>query len=194
MTNSAVPGKLSDESRKVYDSIVNGPRGSASAFPLIDEHGALVGPFGLMVRFPALGEPLQLLGVALRYGTKTSERGREIAILTVARVSRSSFEAYAHTLVALKSGLTEAEVSDLLSGDFKSGDAYEQGIYQLADDLLTHSSLGQVDSGLDNATVAEVVALVGYYRLLAQLMTQFGVGAPASIPSPQRSEQNLGDI
>lgn len=190
MTTGAAPGNLSDESCKVYDAIVGGPRGSASAFPLLDEHGALVGPFGLMVRFPALGGPLQELGAALRYRTSISPRGREIAILTTARLTRSSFEAYAHTLVALKSGLTEVEVAALLSGEFRGADAYEQGIYRLSEDLLTDSSSGCMDSGLEDETVAEVVTLVGYYRLLAQLMTQFGVNAPASVPSPQSTEPN----
>lgn len=172
------PGDIDEAQRRVRDEIVGGPRGASSPFPLTDGNGELVGPFGLMVRFPELGGPLQRLGSAIRYATTLTPRAREIAILTVAHATGSSFEAYAHMLVAAQAGLTDTEISALLAGRVVGRDAYERGVGGLARHLLLDGAASRGEHGLDDVVVAEVVALTGYYRLLAQLMAQFGIGAP----------------
>lgn len=170
---------IDEERRRIHQAIVGGRRGKDSPFTLLNDEGKLVGPFGLMVRFPLVGSPLQELGTAIRYRTSLTPRGREIAILTVARVTTSPFEAYAHRLVALRCGLSENDVEALLAGRFYTDNTYEAGICRLSEHLLLNSAASQVEYGLDEETVAEVVTLVGYYRLLAQLMSQFNIGVPS---------------
>lgn len=181
MSESTAPAVLSEAQRAVHDAIVGGPRGSASPFPLTNPDGSLVGPFGLMVRFPALGDPLQALGAALRYRTRMSARLREIVILTVARMADSAFERYAHTAVARSVGLSDQEIAALLGGCFATDDRHEAGAARLAEALMAHSHLPSHDFGLDAELTAEVVTTVGYYRLLAQLMAQFDIAAPGEI-------------
>ncbi|MGN7861086.1 carboxymuconolactone decarboxylase family protein [Microbacterium sp. 22303] len=178
MNDATAPAGLSEAQRAVHDAIAGGPRGGASPFPLQNPDGSLVGPFGLMVRFPVLGAPLQELGAVLRYRTRMSARVREIVILTVARAADSAFERYAHTAVARTSGLSDAEISDLRTGRFVCTDPIESAAAQLAEDLTAHANPPAQGSGLAAELVAEVVTTVGYYRLLAQLMSRFGIGAP----------------
>jgi len=178
MNDATAPAGLSEAQRAVHDAITGGPRGGASPFPLRNPDGSLVGPFGLMVRFPVLGAPLQELGSALRYGTRMSARVREIVILTVARVSDSAFERYAHTAAARTAGLSDTEISDLLTGRFVCTDPIEFAAARLAEDLMAHANPPAQESGLDAELVAEVITTVGYYRLLAQLMSRFGISAP----------------
>lgn len=169
---------FTERQKDVFDSIVGGPRGENSPFQLVDERGALTGPFGLMVQFPDLGAPLQALGSAIRYKTTLSARAREIAILTVAENTESSFEAYAHRLVGIQAGLSPEEITALLINDFTTESVYEEEVRRLTVDLLKEPKLGSEEYGLSEATIVEVVTLVGYYRLLSQLMSQFGLVAP----------------
>lgn len=198
----AAPGELSDAQQAVYDGIVGGPRGASSPFPLTDELGRLNGPFGLMVRFPEIGAPLQALGSALRYETSLTARAREIAILAVARATGSAFEAYAHRLVALRAGLTAAEVTAALEGRLRPSSEYEAAVLGLTEALLKTGDAPARRPAraehperpdLPERAVAEVVTLVGYYRLLSQLMARFGTGVPGIRPTTLQVPLGAGE-
>ncbi|XUR32146.1 hypothetical protein ACQY74_000173 (plasmid) [Rhizobium leguminosarum bv. trifolii] len=73
-----------------------------------------------MLHVPALGLPLQELGAAIRYGTRLSDRVREIAILCVAAETDSAFERYAHERVGRAVGLGETELNDLAASRFSA--------------------------------------------------------------------------
>lgn len=154
------------------EAILSGPRGRSSPFPLVAADGSLRGPFGLMVRYPTWGEPLQELGAALRYESILPGRAREIVILTVAAATNSAFEAEAHTAVGLSVGLSPDEVESLLAGRFTSADPLESAVLDASVRLLGDDASPTGDLPDDQA--AEVVVLVGYYRLLAQLMRRLG--------------------
>ncbi|MGW6620844.1 carboxymuconolactone decarboxylase family protein [Nocardia sp. NPDC055002] len=176
--------ELSRQQRQVYDAIVNGPRASGPQhFPLVDAAGQLQGPFGLMVEFPEIGGPLQALGAALRYRTTLTGREREIAILTVARCTANSFERYAHEAAGRAAGLDETELARLHAGTFVTADAREAAVAMLTAWAVDQPTLTGIDrvtaQPLDRTSIAEVTALVGYYRTLAQLMGLFDIGAPA---------------
>ncbi|HEX3648942.1 MAG TPA: carboxymuconolactone decarboxylase family protein, partial [Pseudonocardiaceae bacterium] len=77
------PAELDDEQQRLYASITDGPR-ARNAFGMVDGNGALGGPFNAMLLHPPIGDPLQRLGAAIRYGSTLSDRAREMAILMVA--------------------------------------------------------------------------------------------------------------
>ena len=74
------PAQLGPDARALYDRINAGPRGAS----MVDDRGALIGPFNAMLLSPALGDPLQELGAAIRYRSSLTDRCRELAILIVA--------------------------------------------------------------------------------------------------------------
>ncbi len=176
------PSALNAVQRGLYDSIVSGQRGQGPQyFPLTQADGSLNGPFGLMVHTPELGAPLQELGARIRYATTVPDRVREIAILTVARECSSSFEAFAHEAIGRAVGLSDAEITALQIGTFKSDRPAENCAAALCSSLAAqaHTSTDAFDAarfGLTAEQVLELVTLVGYYRLLAQLMNITGVG------------------
>lgn len=178
------PEQLNDEQRTVYEAIVGGPRASGpQLFALTAPDGSLHGPFGLMVQVPALGAPLQELGAAIRYRSALSDREREIAVLTLARITDSDFERYAHEAVGRAIGLTTEEVAGLRDGSFAGEDPREAAVARLSARLADTPVVIAEDrqalaAGLDDDTVIAVAVLAGYYRTLAQMMGLFGIAAP----------------
>ncbi|MFC6880813.1 MULTISPECIES: carboxymuconolactone decarboxylase family protein [Actinomadura] len=176
------PADLDEDQLALYHRIVSGPRaGGPQHFALQDRDGALNGPFGVMLHGPALGDPLQELGAAIRYRTTLSDRVREIAVLTVATATGSAFERHAHEPIARAAGLTDAELAGLRDGTFTGGDPAEAMAHALCarlldgDDALTDAEYREAAAALGREGVLELVVLAGYYRTLAQMMNVFGI-------------------
>jgi 4-carboxymuconolactone decarboxylase len=177
--------ELNADQLALYNSIVSGPRSTGPQhFHLIDHTGALTGPFGTMLHSPVLGRPLQELGAAIRYQTSLTERMRELAILSVAADTDSSFERYAHERIGRAIGMTEQELSGLREGRFTSDEPKEAAAYELCEMLnrgqlpLSDDDFGRLSAILGNNVLLELVVLVGYYRTLSQLLHVFEVGPP----------------
>jgi 4-carboxymuconolactone decarboxylase len=168
-----------EEQRRLYEQIANGPCAAESAFPLVDDSGALTGPFDAMLLTPALGDALQALGSALRFSGRLAERAREIAIMLVAYHADSAFEIYAHEAVGRRSGLTDHDLEQLAAHEVPaSADAVEAAVCQVARRLLTHQDLDDqtyetVRELLGDEGIFELCTLVGYYSMLAVQLKVF---------------------
>ncbi len=187
------PEELSDEQRALYESIAGGDRARDASFRLTEADGSLVGPFNALLLSPVVGNALQAVGAAIRFGCDLSPLVREVAILTVAAHWRSGFEWWAHEPIARRAGLSDDRIRDLYSGRtpafdnepaaaahalsraLLAGRRPDEEVFDLARDLF------------GPAGVMELVTLVGYYNLLAQLMQTFDVDVPAGELSPFRT-------
>lgn len=181
--------ELDEEQLTLHRLITEGPRTSGPQLvELQDAHGALNGPFGVMLHAPSIGGPLQELGAAVRFRTRMTDRTREIAILTVATTTGSEFERYAHELIGHAAGLTEPELSALRDGSFTSTDLTETAAYAACRRLLdidprqpwNDEEHAAAADALGHECLIELTVLVGYYRTLAQLMQVFAIGAPGT--------------
>lgn len=176
------PDDLDIQQAGLRDRIVGGPRASGP-FPIVEDDGSLNGPFGLMLHAPAVGSALSALGEAIRFGSSLDGRTREIAILTVGAVCGSSYEMWAHERVALAMGFDDAEVRSLVEGDWSPPSHRDALVREVALTLAEgypvapDTTVGLI-AELGEAGAVELVALVGYYLTLAQLMQVFGVEAP----------------
>jgi 4-carboxymuconolactone decarboxylase len=187
------PDELSERQLDVYRAITQGPRSKGPRlFETTGPHGALLGPFAAMVAHPAVGDPLQRLGAALRYETSLPDVAREVVILTVAVHHRSEYEWYAHSAVALHIGLPADVVEALRGGGEPCGlDEEARCAWRLAVALLRREPVGDdlfaaVESALGSTGLIEVTALVGYYSLLAQLIEVFRLEPPEGTPPQLR--------
>jgi alkylhydroperoxidase family enzyme len=198
------PGDLDPAARSVYDAIAHGPRAQGPRhFRLTDADGRLEGPFNAMVTAPAVGQALQALGAALRYGGELTDRSREVAILTVAVALRSDFEWYAHAPIARSLGLSDADLDIIATGS--GGDdgpslpeasgttptlspeellVLDASRALLRTDTLPDDLLDSVLATLGNRGLVELVVLVGYYRTLSTCMHACRTPLPDGVPSP----------
>ena len=111
------PDQLTAEQRGVYEAseeIVNSA--SLAGFQVKSDDGALMGPWSVLMNFPA---------IAFGFGQFTSEvekmrglshRARQVVILTVAGHLNAAYELYAHSAVGAEAGLTPSQVAILSTG------------------------------------------------------------------------------
>jgi 4-carboxymuconolactone decarboxylase len=176
-----LPAEIAGDRRALYDAIAHGPRSTGpQLFALTDADGVLEGPFNGFLLSPVLGDALQRVGAAVRYGSSLSDRVREMAILVVAAHWDSVFERTAHEAVGRAAGLTESEMRDIREGRSPAlEDAHEAACLAVTRSLVE----GDVDDEtwaawlppLDQETVFELSTLVGYYATLALQMRVFRV-------------------
>lgn len=180
-----VPADMSEAQRALYEEIAHGSRAAESAFPLVDDTGALTGPFDAMLLEPRIGRALQAVGAALRFHGSLTDRAREMAILMVGHHHDSDFEVFAHEAVGRRIGLSEADLADLAAKRApRSADACEAAVLDVASRLLQDGDFDDetyhaVVGVLGEEGIFEVNAVVGYYSLLATQLKVFGVSVPA---------------
>lgn len=184
---------LDAEGRDLYRQIVEGPRASIASLQLRDAAGSLHGPFGLMLRVPRLGSPLQELGAAIRFRTSLADRERELLTLRVASALDSEFEWHAHEPAGRAAGLTDDDLAALRTGSYLPQGPVEHQLLRLCDVLLAHGELSDTQYAeladvVGAQQALEVAVLVGYYRTLAQMMRLFGVGAPTASGSTDATD------
>jgi alkylhydroperoxidase family enzyme len=169
------PNDLDPEQRRLYDSIVAGPRASGPRpTSLTDARGRLHGPFNALLLDPVVGEAVQGLGSVLRYSTKLEDRTREIAILVTAAAGRSNYEWHIHSALARAAGLHEGQLASILVGEMPSSlSETEALVWRVTRDLVTVGDLGEELFDEARATIGltllmDLVILVGYYELLSR--------------------------
>jgi len=183
------PDEMTPEQRQVYETIIGGPRRAAhqslpSGSGLTDADGRLIGPFNAMVLHPAVGITLQDVGRALRFDGLLTPRAREIVILATAADEQSDFEWGAHAAIAAGLGFSDRDLDAFArQDDVALGDPYEQAVYHFARAIIDTGDAGDAQYAaahavLGDAHLIEVTTIVGFYRLLAQMMRVFRVPGP----------------
>ncbi|MFC5820811.1 carboxymuconolactone decarboxylase family protein [Nonomuraea harbinensis] len=167
------PAQLDADARALYDRINAGPRGAS----MLDDQGALVGPFNAMLLSPALGDPLQELGAAIRYRSSLTDRCRELAILIVAAHWSSTFELQVHEKIATGLGFTDAQLAAVRTGEPLSlEDPEEAAVLRVTRALVTNGDLDDEEyTLLPEPALFELTTLTGYYATLALQLRVFRV-------------------
>lgn len=167
-----------DEQKAVLDEILSGPRGS------------LNGPFLGWIASPELARHAQRLGAFCRYRTGLPLRLSELAILVTAARWRSQAEWHIHHPIALDAGLPAAVAEAIRAGTAPAfDDADDALIFRFATEL--HETKRVSDATYDAAlarfghqVVVNLVALLGYYALVAMTLNVFDMRADGQTALP----------
>jgi 4-carboxymuconolactone decarboxylase len=177
--------QLDAAGQDVWDKVVGTRSGD-----LVNDAGALVGPFNAFVHAPDVGRRLASLGATLRFGTSIERRLSEVAIITVGSRWKAEFEWWAHARMAREHGVPDAVVEAIGAGTEPSFDADDERIvYTVARELAVHGRVSQAsyDTASDllgETGMVELVSLCGYYTLISFLLNAFAVPLPPGA-SPQ---------
>lgn len=154
-----------------------------SPFPLLDVHGNLTGPFGLMEKLDEVGRSLAALGEAIRYRGRLGPAEREAIIFVVSQRTGAEYEEWAHRAVVRANGcLEQADVDALCEGrlmEVRDQGARDAG--RIADWILRDRAEPRPAAALDafdSEEILEIAVTAHYYWLLATMMHLEGVGIP----------------
>ncbi len=181
------PDALTDAQRALFDAVAAPPR-TDGPFVVVDDDGHLAGPFNALLYSPAIGQAVQALGAALRFGGTLPGRTRELVICAIAAELTSDYEWYAHSRVGLTVGVSPAELASLRAGqipDAVSPD--ERAALSLASALLRDRVVSvnvhaEALTYFGHPGVVELAVLVGYYQTIAGLLATADVRAPVDSP------------
>jgi 4-carboxymuconolactone decarboxylase len=169
---------MTDEQRRVYDAMMNGPRRSPP-----------VGPLAAAMHRPGLAEAWSALGLVLRFNSSLPPRLREFVILLVGRHWDCQFEWFSHEPEARKAGLSPETIETLRHGGATFAAADEQAIHDYATELLRHHQVTDatyqaVLATYGTARIVELTALIGYYCMVALTLNAHEIGVPEGAPPP----------
>ena len=136
-----------------------------------------MGPFTVLLHRPELASAAEAMGGYLRYRSGLDPMVREAVILTVAEVLDCGFERHAHDGLARDAGVDvdaiRAGRADRLRDDVQV--AVECARRILIDHRIPDDLFAKARTHWDEAALVDLVALVGYYALLAALLNSFEV-------------------
>ena len=206
------PDRQTTEQRVLYDAILGGRRGQAvgasgqnasraqpaAGTGLLDAGGALVGPFNAWLLSPAIGDRIQQLGEAIRFGSSLPQNVLEVAILVEAREWRAEFEWWAHVRLARRAGVS-AEVIAAIQEEREPvfSDPGEETAWRFSRELMARrrvsaSTYRAARERFGENGVMELITLLGYYTLVSMTLNAFEVPLPEGqepafvIPSKRR--------
>ena len=187
-------GDLNAEQAALWDSVMDGPRGTASW--MVDD-GVLAGPFNAWLNIPEVGRALAAAGEVLRFSSGLPPVVRELVILTVGAHWRSEFEFWAHSGIGRREGMTDDLIEAIAVGDrdpvAAHSDAFGAAAYDVVHGLVTtghveETLMAALQAVAGDARAVEVVTLAGYYSCVSFTLNAFAV------PLPDGVTPRFGDI
>lgn len=166
---------LTAAQRLVTDEVRRGRRGTVPANVLA------------WLPSPELARRAAWLGELVRYETSLVSRVSEIAILVVARHWDCAYEWAMHVPEATKAGVADATISAVGRGEVPVLDDLAAAVAAFARELVTTGQVGDathdaVRQRLGDAGIVDLVAIVGYYTLVAFTLNARQVAPPDGSP------------
>jgi len=178
-------GDLNPEQQSLWRYIVEGPRGNTMG----KQPETLSGPFGPWLHNPKFGRSAAEMGEILRINAILPGDLREIAILAAGVRWKSEFEFWAHAQAARAEGLEEDVLEAMQAGkDPPFRTERQRLVYTVSMQLLDSGDLtrdlrNQLVEELGWPATVELVAIVGFYCMVAFTLNAFDVRLPKNVPS-----------
>lgn len=179
-----LPETLSAQLRQVHDGVASLVTEKQNRITILNEQGALIGPFPAMLHFPQFGVPALLLHRSLSAEARLPKTVREVAILTVGAAFGARYQIYAHEITAAEVGLSPSQIATLAAGgrphDLSDQEAIAFDVSRalVSGQILQVSTYARVTSLLGREGIGELAFLVGGYSLIAMILNCFDVPAP----------------
>ena len=181
------PSELNDEQRPVHDMIVGHIKDRKEGYPRITlDDGSLVGPFGIWLHHPQVGEHMYRMGKAWQAIPGLSFYAREVVIAVAGARLQADFENYAHAIIAQIAGITESELREIHAGRCPDTLTEEgKAAFEVAMGLSKPGPLDQAiwDRGvkvLGKDGTAAVIHCTGFYLYIGTILNGFDAKIPQS--------------
>src|SRR5688572_164296 len=172
---------MSEAQLKAAREFASGPRGR------VNPHG----PNYALLRSPELMSRSQKVGEYLRYGSSIPARLNEFAILVTARQWNAQMEWVAHSELAIKAGLSPDVAEELKHGRRPAGmQDDEAAVYAFCKEIhdnkgaLSDATYQAVADRFGERGVIDLIALTGYYTMLAMVLNVTRIALPEGKSPP----------
>jgi 4-carboxymuconolactone decarboxylase len=170
--------EMNEAQRVVAEQIMAGPRGEVR------------GPYIALLHHPALAAKLQELGEELRWKGKLPKRLLELAVLVTARRWTCQHEWFMHEKLAREAGLDPTLVSAIAERIAPADLPVEESIvYQFcaeahASGRVSDATFDAVKNRFGLEGALELLAICGYYSLMAMVLNTAGMPLPGNAKPP----------
>ncbi|VTU34537.1 putative peroxidase-related enzyme [Variovorax sp. PBS-H4] len=152
------------------------------------ERGSVLHLYQMLLHSMPLTEGWLGLLTAVRQKFKLDGAIRELVIMRVAVLNGAQYEADQHAPIALKEGITQAQIDAL--GDWRQSDLFDdlqRAALQLTDTMTrdVHVPGDQLDAvrrHLDDATTVELVATIAAYNMVSRFLEALGIHSQDVLP------------
>jgi alkylhydroperoxidase family enzyme len=191
------PKEFSDEFKTAMTAL-RPPNPRHQPMPTKDRPKAL-NTLGTLAHHPELAQAYFTFNGHLLLGTTLSERQREIVIMRVAAVRKSSYEWYQHLFVARDAGLTDEEVGRIAYGaDAPLWNELEAAMIRSVDEMIADGGISAetwqtLAKELDERQLLDLIFTAGGYDILARLFKSFELTMDDDIPALMSRYHELFD-
>jgi len=135
------------------------------------------------------------LARATIYDATIGDATRELVILRVAALSSSEYELFHHLSIAAKVGVASTTRDAMCSGDFTALPSKERTLAEFVTELVRDVSPGDaalaaMRNHFSDGQLFEIVAVVGYYMLIARIAAVAGIPKDVAAVSAWPGRQN----
>ncbi len=173
------PDQMSDEQKVVAAAIAGGPR------------GGIRGPFLALIHHPELANLVQGLGEHLRYGASVPAAMIELVVLIIARHWTCQYEWLAHERIARSTtDLPDALIKAIQTGHVPPDMTEEQAtVYAFVKETIGNgqpddATYHQAAQRFGRPGVLDLIALCGYYSMLAMVLNTSQIPLPDGAVPP----------
>ena len=110
------PDQLTADQRALYDRNLEQIAHGFTAFKTTREDGALLGPWGVFLHEPTVGQAHYDVIGAVTAMKRLSPSAKQVAIIVVGARFKAAYELYAHAATAAAEGMDSAKVATLAAG------------------------------------------------------------------------------
>ncbi|MDO8531539.1 MAG: carboxymuconolactone decarboxylase family protein [Dehalococcoidia bacterium] len=155
-------------------------------FTKIEANGArILNLYRVAAHSPFVVSHFVRLGGALLTRADLPPKLRELAILRVAKLSRSAYEWTQHVPIAREAGVTEAQIKAM--GRWRSASAFtdeERAVLRYTDEVarnvqVSDETFGALRTYLDDRRIVELTLSIGYWGMIARTLVPLQVDIDA---------------
>jgi AhpD family alkylhydroperoxidase len=152
------------------------PEGQPLVERIVRERGSVLHLYQMLLHSPPVAEGWLGYLTAIRQKASLSPALRELAIMRVASINGAPYEAEQHAPIALKEGITQAQLDDLDRWEDSSRFTPEQRAVLALTDGMTRNvqvppaAVAAVRAFLDDRRVVELVATIGAYNMVSRFL------------------------
>ena len=180
------PDALTPEQKALYDRNLRQISKGFTAFETQREDGALLGPWGVFLHEPVVGQAHYDQIQAVTALKRLAPFAKQVAILVVGAHYRAAYELYAHAATAADEGMDPAKIATLAAGcrpanlTPEEACAYEVASALVAGGVLPGATYRAALDRLGQGALTELVLWVGLYAQVSLTLNAFDVPSEES--------------